>query len=81
MAAQVGAFSADYLQIRKRGEKRAQEESLENSITKRQQLEEKLDDTERSYKYKKRDLTDSKDFFVFRFCLRLRRFFLFLSSF
>ena len=67
MAAQVNAFFADYLQIRKRGEKRAQEESLENSITKRQQLEEKLDDTERSYKYKKRDLKDSKDFNVVNF--------------
>ena len=63
MAALVGA----YLQIRKRGEKRAQEESLENSITKRQQLEEKLEDTERSYKYKKRDLKDSKDFNVMSF--------------
>ena len=69
MAAQVSAFSADYLQIRKRGEKRAQEESLENSITKRQQLEEKLDDTERSYKYKKKDLKDSKDFNVVNFHL------------
>ena len=67
MAAQVGAFSVDYLQIRKRGEKRAQEESLENSITKRQQLEEKLDDTERSYEYKKGDLKDFKDFNVVNF--------------
>ena len=67
MAAQVGAFFADSLRIRKRGEKRAQEESLENSITKRQQLEEKLDDTERSCKYKKRDLKDSKDFNVVNF--------------
>ena len=34
-----------------REEKRTPEESLNNEITKRQKLEEKLDDTRRSYKY------------------------------
>ena len=34
-----------------REEKRTPEESLKNEITKRQKLEEKLDDTWRSYKY------------------------------
>ena len=37
-----------------REEKRTPEESLKNEITKRQKLEEKLDDTGRSYRYHKK---------------------------
>ena len=39
-----------------REEKRAPEESLKNEITKRQKLEEKLDDTEGSYKVSQKEI-------------------------